>query len=52
MRESIDEEAETELRYREDIGKKGKNQLSSLPLLWDYLYDTGFPEVHRAKDAH
>lgn len=43
MRESIDGEAETE-------GKKPS--LSSVALLWDYLCDMGFPEVHRAKDAH
>lgn len=54
MKESIDGEAETELRSREAIGKRGKKktQLSSLPLLWDSLYDRGFPEVRRAKDAH
>lgn len=49
MRDSIDGEPETELRSREAVGKRGgKQQLSPLLLLWDI----GFPEVHRAKDAH
>lgn len=42
MREYIDGEA-----LREE-----RTQLSSLPLLWDYSYGIGFPEVCRAKDAH
>lgn len=47
MRESAEGEAETELRSREAIGKRGKSLFTR-----EYLCAIGFPEVLRATDAH